>query len=325
LTEAQEYVAQAIELDGTTEKRTQLIATIKRELREVLQVMLLYGLTDPLIHFPADARPEQVLVMHEDIFVLDAGRQALLQYRFDPITGKVADPVGQIILKQGDMVGGATVGTLADMAWLPLIPGFEDRPSLIITDRHNHVFRYDKRVDGATLMETADRNVWGSIGQVQTYNGRVYIADEAHGSILRYDPGHFETAGEPWFAPETQIDMAELTGMEIDGDIWLLFGNGMILRYRERNQLPFSPENSMELTEEPVDMVVTRHESAYVYLVDAGQEQILVYDKNGAYVGQLRAPEDGMLRGLSGLYIDEVGKVMYILTRTGLFVHPVVL
>ena len=97
----------------------------------------------------------------------------------------------------------------------------------------------------------------------------------------------------------------------------------MILRYRERQQVPFSPENSIGLAEEPVDMVVTRQESAYIYLVDAGQERILVYDKGGAYVGQLRAPEDDMLRGLSGLYIDEVGGVMYILTKTGLFTHPV--
>jgi hypothetical protein len=212
---------------------------------------------------------------------------------------------------------------LADLAWLPLIPGFEDRPSLLITDRNNNVFRYDQRVEGATLMQVADRNTWGSIGQVQTYSGRVYIADEAKGSIMRYDPGRFEAAGEPWFAPETQVSLNGLISMEIDGDIWLLFDNGMILRYRDRQQLPFSPESSIGLAEEPVDMYVTRQESAYIYLVDAGQDRILVYDKSGMYVGQLRAPENDLLRGLSGLYIDEVGGVMYILTQTGLFAHPV--
>ncbi len=323
LTEAQYLLGQAIELDGTNEHRTQLIATIELELQEVLQITPLYGLTEPLITFPADARPEHVLVINEDIFVIDPGRQALLQYRFDPTSGTVTDQVGQVILRQGDVVGGATVGTLADLAWLPLIPGFEDRPSLLITDRNNNVFRYDQRVEGATLMDVADRNLWGSIGQVQTFNGRVYIADEANGSILRYDPGRFEEAGTPWFAPETPVQLAGLTAMEIDGDIWLLFSNGAILRYRERVQVPFSPENSIGLAEDPVDMVVTRQESAYIYLVDAGQERILVYDKSGAYIGQLRAPEDGMLRGLSGLYIDEVGGVMYILTQTGLFAHPV--
>lgn len=323
LIEAQDYLAQAIELDGTNENRTRLIATIELELQEVQQVMKLYQLTAPLITFPPDARPRHVLVMNEDIFVIDEGRQALLQYRFDPATGTVVDQMGQVLMSQGDQIGGVTVGTLADMAWLPLIPGFEDRPSLLISDRNNNVFRYDQRVEGASLMPFADRTTWGSTGQVQTFNGRIYIADEARGSIMRYDPGRFDAAGEPWFSPETQVNLAGLTSMEIDGDIWLLFSSGMILRYRERQQLAFSTDASIGLAKEPTDMYVTRQESAYIYLVDAGQDIILVYDKEGKYVGQLTAPEDDLLRGLSGLYIDEVGGVMYILTQTGLFSHPV--
>jgi hypothetical protein len=210
------------------------------------------------------------------------------------------------------------------MAWLPLIPGYEDRPSLLITDRNNNVFRYDQRVEGATLMPFADRSTWGSVGQVQTFNGRVYVADEARGSILRYDPGRFDAAGEPWFSPETGgVNLAGLEAMEIDGDIWLLFANGVIMRYRERQPLPFSPESSTGMAEEPTDMYVTRQESAYIYLVDGGQDRIFVYDKGGAYIGQLQAPEGDLLRGLAALHIDEVSGTMYILTQTGLFTHPV--
>jgi hypothetical protein len=262
--------------------------------------------------------------MNEDIFVIDSGRQALLQYRLDPATGTVIDQMGQVILSQGQQVAGATVGTLADMAWLPLIPGFEDRPSLLITDRNNNVFRYDQRVEGATLMPFPDRSSWGSIGQIQTFNGRIYLVDEGKGSIIRYEPGHYNEPGEPWFSPEMgSVKLAGLVSMEIDGDIWLLFSSGIISRYREREMIPFSPENSIGLAEEPTDLYVTHSEDAYLYLVDAGQDRILVYDKEGTYVGQLRAPENDLLRGLTGIYIDEVGGVMYILTQTGLFAHPV--
>ncbi len=322
LTEAKDNLALAIELDGANEQRDALVAAIEVELLEVLQVSILYGLTEPLVTFPAEARPQRVLVMNESIFVIDAGREALLRYRYDPATGTVNDQLGQVILQQGALVDNVPVGTLVDMAWLPLIPGFEDRPSLLVTDRNNNVFRYDERVEGAQLMQFADAGTWGSIGQVQTYNGRIYLADEAEGSILRYDPGQFEQPGEPWFSPETQVNLAGLLAMEIDGDIWNLFSNGMILRYRDGQQVPFSPEQSIGLAEEPVDMYVMRQEGATIYLVDAGQERILVYDKSGAYVGQLRAPEEEMLRGLSGLYVDEVGGIMYLLTQSGLFAHP---
>ena len=71
-------------------------------------------------------------------------------------------------------------------------------------------------------------------------------------------------------------------------------------------------------------MFVTHQDTANIYLVDAAQERILVYDKNGAYLSQLRAPEEELLRGLSGLYIDEVTGTMYLLTQTALFAHPLI-
>ena len=128
-TEAQENLSQAIELDGSNDHRNALAWTIESELQEVLQIEPLYGLTEPLITFPSDARPQRVLVMNDSIYILDTGRQAVVQYRFNPATGVVADEVGQMVLRQGDTVDGAVVGALADMAWLPLIPSVEDRPS----------------------------------------------------------------------------------------------------------------------------------------------------------------------------------------------------
>ncbi len=111
--------------------------------------------------------------------------------------------------------------------------------------------------------------------------------------------------------------------MEIDGDIWLLLGSGNIMRYHEGEQMPFSLENSVGLADEPVDMYVTSEGSEKVYLVDAGEDRILVYDKNGSYEHQLRAPEGDPLRGLSGLYIDEIDGMMFILTKSGLYSHPI--
>ena len=326
-TQAQENLAQAIELDGSNEHRSALAATIESELQEVLQIVYLYGLTEPLITFPSEARPQRVLVVNDSIYVLDAGRQAIVQYRFDPVNEKVADQVGQMVLRQGDAVGGAVVGTMADMAWLPLIPGVEDRPSLLIIDRNNNVFGYDERVEGATRLDIGGQSSWGSISQIQTYSQRIYVADDALGAVYRINPADLSAPSENWFEGPTQPELAGLVSMEIDGDIWMLFNSanrGVIVRYRAGEQVPFSPENSIGLAEDPVDMFVTRQDTANIYLVDADQDRILVYDKNGAYLSQLLAPEDDLLRGLAGLYIDEVTSTMYLLTQTELFSHPLI-
>lgn len=328
LMDARALLTEAIELDGMNEHRSQLIGTIASEMQEVLQIKPLYGLTSPLITFADDARPTRVLVINEDIFVIDGGKQQLLAYRYDPSTGLVSDQAGQIVMQQGDLIDGVTVGALADMAWLPLVPGYEDRPSLIVIDRNNNVFRYDPRVEGASLLDLAGRAEWGSLGQIQTFGGRIYLADDTRGSILRYSPGpgpgQYAIPPDPWFAPQTQVNLTGLISMEIDGDIWLLFNSGVILRYRNGEQVPFSPENSIGLAEEPVDMYVMRQENNLIYLVDAAEDRILVYDKSGAYLSQLQSPEEGLLRGLAGLYVDEVSGVMYLLTQNGLFSHPVI-
>ncbi|MCC6170023.1 MAG: hypothetical protein IT329_22585 [Caldilineaceae bacterium] len=323
LIEALDFLDQAVLLDGSNPERDRLRATIESELQEVQQIVPLYGLTEPLITFPPEAQPRRVLVVDEDIFVLDAARQAIFQYRFDPATERVSDQAGMVVIQQDSVVDGVTVGPLADMAWLPQVPGYEDRPTLLIVDRNNNVFRYDPRVEGATRMVLGGQADWGSISQIETYQNRLYIADEGAGELYRYSLGALNTPGDAWFSEQTQVNLAGAIALEIDGDVWFLFSNGMILRYRSGEQVPFSPENSIGLAEEPTDLYVFRQELNLIYLVDTGEDRILVYDKTGAYLSQLRAPEGELLRGLSSVYVDEVAGTMYLLTQSALFTHPV--
>ncbi|RME58982.1 MAG: hypothetical protein D6790_11200 [Caldilineae bacterium] len=59
-----------------------------------------------------------------------------------------------------------------------------------------------------------------------------------------------------------------------------------------------------------------------IYLADASQERILVYDKQGAYVEQLRDAEGAALGGLRSIYLDEANDTLFILTLTSLYAHP---
>ncbi len=66
-----------------------------------------------------------------------------MRYRYDAASGAVLDAEPQVILQQGDIVDGVTVGSLADITWLELNPGIVDRPLLLVLDRNNNLFRYD--------------------------------------------------------------------------------------------------------------------------------------------------------------------------------------
>ena len=90
-----------------------------------------------------------------------------------------------MVLRQGDIVDGVPVGTLADLAWLPLIPGVEDKAMLLVLDRNNNLFSYDQRVEGAKRIELTEQGEWDSAAQVQTYLGRIYVGDEGASEIYR--------------------------------------------------------------------------------------------------------------------------------------------
>ncbi len=323
LKDAQDYLASAVAIVGPSERTDALEAQIRQELQEVLQVKYLYELLDPLVAFPAEAAAKRVLAVDENVFVLDIGQQAVRRYRLDDSREFVPDPAGDVVLRSGDVVEGAMVGQLVDIAWLPITPGFEDKPNLLVLDANNQLFRYDGRVEGATRIELGDPAALRSPTVMKVYLGRTYIADEGTNQIVRYSAGGFGGSPEPWFAPQTQTDLDGLLAMGIDGDIWLLMANGTIVRYRGGEQVPFAMESSVGLAQEAVDLAVGTQDSALLYVADAAEERILVFDKQGAYQYQLMAPEGNMLRGLRGLYVDEVDGSMYILTETALFKHPI--
>ena len=323
LSEAQRYLDEAIVLIGVTDQIQDLSEVIATELQDLLQVRALYSLDVPLLEYAADAEPHRIVVSNQDIYVLDSGHQSISHYRTNSERTLLEEDNGAI-LKEGDTVpGGVTVGRLVDIAWQPRISGFEDKASLLILDRNNNVFRYN-RLDGATHLILREQSSLGSVGQLGIYNGRLYLADERSDQIFRYSPAGLAYDDPPteWFDEQVRGDLAGLIAMGIDGDIWLLSEDGTLLRFREGQQLPFSLERIPGLGGLLVDFAMAEHADGMLYLADATDERILVFDKEGRYIQQFVDAEDMALAGLRGLFLDEVTDILYILTKSGLYAHP---
>jgi hypothetical protein len=322
LTKAQENLAEATLLIGNTPAINTLLQEIERQLQDVLQITPLYGLVEPLARFPLEASPHRLLIVDQDIYVLDLGRHLVQRFHLDADRQMITEPEGEVVLRRGDVINGVTVGSLLAMTWQDPIPGIEDKSSLLVLDGNNNVFRYNQRVEGATTLTFGEQDAWQTPTQLHNYLGRIYVADSGRGQIYRYDPGQYEAAPQPWLVAPTAQGLAGLQSMAIEGDIWLLFGNGLLLRYNQGQQAPFALENDVGMVSEPVDIFVGDQDNSSIYLADAGQERILIFGKDGSYQRQLQAVEGHPLRDLRSLYVDEVAGTIYILTKSSLFQHP---
>ena len=322
LSEAQRYLDEAIVLIGVTEQIQGLSEIITTELQDLLQVRALYSLDVPLVEYPSEAGPHRIIVADQDIYMFDSGRQVIEHYRTNGQRTLLEENSGTI-LREGQEVGGVQVGRLVDIVWQPRITGFAEKASLLALDRNNNVFSYN-RLDGATHLKLAGQNPQSSLVQLQVYQGRLYLADESLNQIHRYAPAGlgFEEPPKTWFEEQIQINLSGLVAMAIDGDIWLLSEDGTLLRFRQGQQLPFSLESIPGLGGLLVDLALDGQADGLLYLADATQERILVFDKEGRYVEQYVDAEDLALVGLRGLYLDEFSGILYILTRSGLYAHP---
>lgn len=317
LSDAQSFLDQAALIVGNTQQITTLDADIEKELQSVLKIFTLYGLDIPLERF-ANGSPSEVVVSDQDVYVLDTGRQVVEHLRLDAQREVVEERTG-VILREGDVVGGVTVGRLVDMTWEPRNTGFVDKPGLLILDRNNRIFRYN-RVDGASVLVFSDQASWQMPVQLSVYgNGWIYMADQGRQQIYKYEPfgNGYEADPTPWLAAQTVINLTGLDTMRIDGDVWLLYENGQVLRYFGGEQVAFALENNVGRIEDPRDMVV---EGGRIYLADAAGARILVYNReNGSYERQYQAADVDLLRGLRSIHVDETSGKLFLLTQTGLY------
>jgi hypothetical protein len=319
LTEAAAFVRRAEEISGRTERSVGLMQLIERDRMAVERITFLYGLTLPLIAFPPERSPQQLMVIGPDIYILDSGRNEILYYRLGSDGESLTSPDAQIVLRMGEVVGGVTVGAPIDLAWQPPIPGYDDKSSLLVLDDNNHVFRYNHQVDGASFLRFGDGVQWIKATQIETYLGRLYVADEGANQIYRYEAGSYSNPFA-WFQAPTLVNLSNLAAMRIDGDIWLLYKDGKVVRYRSGEQLPFGLDNSITPPVEGTDLWVGQDGDDAIYLVDRLLERILVFDKEtGAYLEQFQAAEGAPLRNLKAIFADRAHNVQYILAGNNLF------
>jgi hypothetical protein len=326
LSDAQERVDSALALKPGNEEALALGEQIQQTLDEINNIVPLYKLITLQPLGGADSDPGRVIVQGNRIYVLDQGSDQVLRFGFDPVSGLVTEGSSAVIAQRGQpLPDGQVVGELIDMTWAAA-GGARQSSALLILDSNNNVLEVDDAL-GLRPLLVAGRDQWQAPRLISSYIGNLYVLDSGSGRILRYVPGSegYNNPPESYFEGDATLDLSRVVSMAIDGNIWILYGDGTVQKFFGGRQEPLElqvPPNGPVAQPQALQAGSEAGAAQDLYIADSSQGRILAYDKDGNYLRQYRPADQGeqdKLRQMRDLQVEEIDRVFYILTTDGLY------
>jgi hypothetical protein len=265
----------------------------------------------------------QVVVHGDDAFLLDRGSGTLYRYVISTSQYTTLLAPGQEVDEVGTVGDKARVGTLLLLTWRPTAEGGD----LAVIDDAHVAYIW---TPGAAA-ETGQWQAFALGGadkldrprDLGAYDGNLYLLLAKPGQISKWAAGAYNDDSVDWLsdAASTEIRNRAPVAMAIDGQIYLLLGDGRIITLSAGEI-----KNTLAPTVWPpvasALAIFTDESSNSLYVVEAADKRIIRLDKaSGAVQGQLKAPADTTaFDGLRNVYVDEAANKIYILSAKKLYV-----
>lgn len=148
------------------------------------------------------------------------------------------------------------------------------------------------------------KNDFGGMAQYPV-NKRVYVADKKTASIISFAPGN-DGFAKP-IVSVRDASLSQAVDIAIDGNIYALTNSG-ISKFQSGRPVDFNLGLITPFSGN--GKIYTQKDFAYIYLLDSGNNQIIILDKKGGLVNTLKSPDFTKLKDFQ---VDEKAKVIYVL------------
>lgn len=323
LYEALISVEEGLAINPSDETLTTLQRRILHRLDEVEGVERLYHfwkLTEVEDDIVSPTDSSRIVIHDNAIYILNRGSGRI--YRF--LLNEVGDALqtvdaSPVLVEKGSPVRGVPVGDLVDITWMEA-GGARTLSTFVALERTGTLLAYDPQ-QGLDPLPVADSDTWLKPQAIGGYYGNFYVLDPLLSRILRYEPqdNAYTTSPGDYLVPETDVDLTGAVDMAIDGNIYVLFADGHIVKLYEGQPKPFTMSGLPGAMSSPTTITVSgaQEPDAYghIYVTDTGNERIIQFDKEGNYVRQFRArPDENYFKDLRAVYVDEDHGRMFVLS-----------
>jgi serine/threonine protein phosphatase PrpC len=192
---------------------------------------------------------------------------------------------------------------------------FEDNNSVIFLAQSGQVIEFK---DGAFTRMTTDDPKWKSGIEVKTYSQFVYILDTTEGKIWKYP--RLRSRYGISTAWNLEGDLRSAISFAIDGDIYVLFKDGSIKKFRKGEEQPYNVRTQPDIIPTNPTKLYTHPELVNLYILDPENKRVVVYgkDKNGIADYKRQFLFEG-LGDMRDIYVDNLEQKIFVLTKDKIY------
>lgn len=153
-------------------------------------------------------------------------------------------------------------------------------------------------------------------GLIASFGDFLYVLSPVKKNIYRYEQTDGKY-GEPksWLKIQPDLDFSKILSWAIDGEVWLTSTEGKLYRFRTGKLSDFPVVGLPEEFNSSV-MVFGTAESKNVYLLEAKKHRLVVLDKDGKFVKEIKS---GSLAAATNLIVDEAVNQAYVVSGSLVF------
>lgn len=265
----------------------------------------------------------RIVIHDKDVFLLNRGSDRV--YRFalndagDALQPQASDPV---LMEKDELRGGIQVGQLVDISWVEA-GGQRSLSTFMALESGGSLLAYDPQM-GVDVLPVADSDKWLKPAAIGGYFGNLYVLDPLQSRILKYVPvdNAYTSPPSDYLDPRLGIDLTGAVDLAIDGNMYVLFADGTVKKFYDGVEQPFALSGMPDAMRSPTTLFVSGEQKpdapGYLYVTDSGNERVLQFDKNGAFIRQFMTKPGGVeFRGLRGIYVnEEQGRMVVLSGRT---------
>jgi len=271
------------------------------------------ALRQPLEFPEARSAPLRVVAQENDLYILDGGMDRLYRYRWSEAARTLqTPPEGAILIDSKEQ------GELLDIVWLQP-GGGRERGTLLIL-KSDGLLEYDP-LKGLSSLSVVESASWQEPRRAGGFEGNFYLLDGGAKRIFKYLPtGRDYNSAPLHYIVEAEFESA--VDMAIDGDIYVLLAEGVIMKFTAGERQPFVVEGLEEGFSNP-QAIFTNPGTDHIYVVESGR--IVELTKEGRFVRQLRSSreEEEAFQELSTVFVDEGKGRLFILSGKRLYLADI--